>query len=228
MAMVEPNNTMYCYHFDATGHTVALTDTTKAIVNAYAYTPFGTIANQQEAVPQPFKFVGQCGVMTEDNGWYYMRVRFYDPATHRFISEDPLSSEIANKVSDGEETIINIVQLTKFNWDELYIFKPYCTSDIIHETTKKQFLESNEIPMGVPEGGTFLVFMKKGEIVKYFIHPRVYGDFSDFKGDYLLVTPTTANFIVMHEGYSLHCKWYKLCHIESSVDSLDHQHGIEP
>nr|WP_320194132.1 RHS repeat-associated core domain-containing protein [uncultured Desulfobacter sp.] len=90
LAMVEPAGTLYCYHFDATGHTVALTDNTKTIVNAYAYTPFGTIANQQENVVQPFKFVGQYGVMAEDNGWYYMRARYYDPAMGRFISEDPL------------------------------------------------------------------------------------------------------------------------------------------
>ncbi len=90
LAMVEPAGTMYCYHFDATGHTVALTDNTKTIVNSYAYTPFGTIANQQENVVQPFKFVGQYGVMAEDNGWYYMRARYYDPAMGRFISEDPL------------------------------------------------------------------------------------------------------------------------------------------
>ncbi len=90
LAMVDTANTMYCYHFDATGHTVALTDSTKAIVNAYAYTPFGIIANQTQTINQPFKFVGQYGVMAEDNGWYYMRARYYDPETGRFISEDPL------------------------------------------------------------------------------------------------------------------------------------------
>jgi RHS repeat-associated protein len=58
-------------------------------VNKYAYTPFGGIANQQEAVAQPFKFVGQYGVMAEPNGLYYMRARYYDPSVGRFISEDP-------------------------------------------------------------------------------------------------------------------------------------------
>nr|NJM04296.1 RHS repeat-associated core domain-containing protein [Desulfobacula sp.] len=75
---------------DATGHTAALTDAGKTIVNAYAYTPFGVIGKQQETISQPFKFVGQYGVMAEDNGWYYMRARYYDPAVGRFISEDPL------------------------------------------------------------------------------------------------------------------------------------------
>jgi RHS repeat-associated protein len=34
--------------------------------------------------------VGQYGVMTEPNGWYYMRARYYDPNVGRFISEDPM------------------------------------------------------------------------------------------------------------------------------------------
>ena len=60
------------------------------MVNQYAYTPFGILANEVETTPQPFKFVGQYGVMTEPNGFYYMRARYYDPQVGRFISEDPI------------------------------------------------------------------------------------------------------------------------------------------
>jgi len=42
---------------------------------------------------QPFKFVGQFGVMQEPNGFYYMRARYYDPKVGRFISEDPIGFE---------------------------------------------------------------------------------------------------------------------------------------
>ncbi len=80
----------YCYHFNGTGSTVAITDMTQAVVNSYAYDPFGQILGQQETVPQPFKYVGQYGVMAEPNGLYYMRARYYDPSVGRFISEDPL------------------------------------------------------------------------------------------------------------------------------------------
>ncbi len=52
-------------------------------------TPFGKIANQVEAVAQPFKYAGKFGVMAEPNGNYYMRTRYYDPSVGRFISEDP-------------------------------------------------------------------------------------------------------------------------------------------
>jgi RHS repeat-associated protein len=67
-----------------------MTDQNQTMVNKYAYDPFGNIANQVEAVTQPFKFVGQYGVMTEPNGFYYMRARYYDPEVGRFISEDPI------------------------------------------------------------------------------------------------------------------------------------------
>ncbi len=91
LAMVTASNDLYCYHFDATGNTVALTNGAGAVVNKYAYTPFGTLSgNSIENIYQPFKFVGQYGVMAEPNGLYYMRARYYDPNVGRFISEDPI------------------------------------------------------------------------------------------------------------------------------------------
>jgi RHS repeat-associated protein len=80
----------YCHHFNANGNTSALTDMNQNIVNSYAYDPFGQILAQQETVAQPFKYVGQYGVMAEPNGLYYMRARYYDPSVGRFVSEDPL------------------------------------------------------------------------------------------------------------------------------------------
>ena len=88
---------VYCYHFNPVGSTVAITDGAQNIVSAYSYDPFGNIAASQENMNgtqprlagQPFKFVGQFGVMTEPSGFYYMRARYYDPQVGRFISEDP-------------------------------------------------------------------------------------------------------------------------------------------
>ena len=83
------DNEIYCYHFDGTGNTIALTDSLKRTVSGYAYDTFGTIVDQTEWLPQPFKFAGQFGVMAEPSGLYYMRARYYDPLVGRFISEDP-------------------------------------------------------------------------------------------------------------------------------------------
>ncbi len=84
-----PTAQLYTYHYNGIGSTVAITDAAKTIVNKYFYSPFGQLTNQIETIPQPFKYAGRYGVMREPNNLYYMRARYYDADTGRFISEDP-------------------------------------------------------------------------------------------------------------------------------------------
>ena len=90
LAMVTPGGQTYTYHYNGIGSTTAITDQAQNIVNMYAYTPFGQLIDERETIEQPFKYVGADGVMTESNGFYYMRARYYDPQIGRFISEDPI------------------------------------------------------------------------------------------------------------------------------------------
>jgi len=83
----------YYYHYNFTGHTVAMTDANGDIVNRYAYTPFGVLSAKTEAVPNPFRYVGRFGVMDDDNGLLYMRARYYDPDLGRFLTKDPIGFE---------------------------------------------------------------------------------------------------------------------------------------
>ena len=75
-----------------TGSTLALTDTTGAVTDAYSYTPFGTLLRQDGNSTQPFTFVGKWGVRQEGSSGtiYHMRARYYDAVTERFISREPL------------------------------------------------------------------------------------------------------------------------------------------
>ncbi|WP_297292870.1 RHS repeat-associated core domain-containing protein, partial [Oceanicoccus sp.] len=90
LAMVTPAGQTYTYHYNAIGNTIAITDQGQNMVNKYVYTPFGRLANEEEAFTQPFKFVGRHGIMSEPDGLHYMRARYYDAETGRFISEDPI------------------------------------------------------------------------------------------------------------------------------------------
>lgn len=79
------------YAFDMLGSTAAMTDATGAAVNEYAYNPFGGAIYKSETVDNMFEFVGEYGVATDQNdALISMRARWYDPATGRFVSEDPL------------------------------------------------------------------------------------------------------------------------------------------
>src|SRR3989337_3487390 len=90
ISKVTPQGAAYYYHYDNLGSTVAMTDSSGNIINKYAYDAFGKVLSQVEGVANPFKYVGAFGVMDEGSGLLYMRARYYDPATGRFISKDPI------------------------------------------------------------------------------------------------------------------------------------------
>ncbi len=82
-------NKAYFYHFDHAGSTLALTDISGAVTDSYAYLPYGKLLKHEGTNPQPFTFIGKWGVRQE-GGLYQMKLRYYDPATARFLSRDRL------------------------------------------------------------------------------------------------------------------------------------------
>ncbi|MBI3416000.1 MAG: hypothetical protein HY043_11930 [Verrucomicrobia bacterium] len=89
-------NTVYYFHFDRVGSTLALTSGAGAVTDAYAYTPYGVLLARTGANPQPFTYVGAFGVRSEPAAnLFQMRARYYDPASARFLSRDPLWPNLA-------------------------------------------------------------------------------------------------------------------------------------
>ncbi len=82
------------YHFDRIGSTLALTDASGAVTDAYAYDPFGAMVGHTGKSAQPFTFVGGWGVRQENATLYQMRARYYDATTQRFLSRDPIWPQI--------------------------------------------------------------------------------------------------------------------------------------
>jgi RHS repeat-associated protein len=72
---------------DALGSTVALTDTAGAVQTSYTYEPFGVTGSTGAATPNVLDYTGREG---DPTGLKYYRARYYHPALHRFISEDPI------------------------------------------------------------------------------------------------------------------------------------------
>ncbi len=95
---INADSSLYTYHFDATGNTIALSDTDQNLVNKYAYLPYG-VAAKSETVDNSFEFAGQFGVMTQGNGLLFMRERFYHPGIKRFLSPDKIWGTIDEPLS---------------------------------------------------------------------------------------------------------------------------------
>ncbi|MBD1999288.1 putative Ig domain-containing protein [Leptolyngbya sp. FACHB-541] len=87
---VDGINSAAYYDADALGSTVGLTGSNGNYLNRYSYLPFGEELTKIETVANPFEYVGQWGVMDEGNGLEFMRARFYDAGTGKFLSSDPL------------------------------------------------------------------------------------------------------------------------------------------
>jgi RHS repeat-associated protein len=90
----EQNGEYLSYHFDFRGSTVALTDENAQITEQFQYSPYGLLLSGDASIT-PFLFNGKYGVMTDSNGLYYMRARYYHPEMRRFVNQDVLRGRVA-------------------------------------------------------------------------------------------------------------------------------------
>ncbi|MBL7163451.1 MAG: RHS repeat protein [Anaerolineales bacterium] len=90
-------NSVGFYHFDQVGSTLALTDESGQVSDAYAYDPYGVLLAHQGQNEQPFTFVGAWGVRQEgsDGNLYHMRARYYDARSGRFLSREVLWPQLS-------------------------------------------------------------------------------------------------------------------------------------
>ena len=74
------------YHYDGQGSTRVLTDFTQAVTDSYTYDAFGILLNRQGLTPNNYLYTGE---QYDGNiGFYYLRARYMNPTTGRFITRD--------------------------------------------------------------------------------------------------------------------------------------------
>jgi len=77
------------FHTDGLGSATELSDATGAVAGARAYDAYGRIVQETgAAIAQPYAFTGR--EFDAESALYFYRARYYDPASGRFLSEDPL------------------------------------------------------------------------------------------------------------------------------------------
>ncbi len=85
------SDTTSFYHHDALGSTLALTDANENITDTYRYHAFGKSLTSTGNTVNNLRFVGNLGYYNESAlALQYLRARYYQPSTGRFISRDPV------------------------------------------------------------------------------------------------------------------------------------------
>ncbi|RFB33046.1 toxin C-terminal domain-containing protein [Brevibacillus sp. VP] len=82
------------YHTDMRGSTTMLSDWSGRVTDRYSYGVYGELEQHDGTTSQPFCYNGRDGVMTDPNGLYYMRARYYHPGLKRFLNRDILAGDV--------------------------------------------------------------------------------------------------------------------------------------
>ena len=85
------------YHTDGLGSVRALSDSSGLVVQVYRYDEYGMALVSEGSIDQPFRYTGE--QTDEATGLVYLRARYYDVQTGRFVSRDTLPGKIRNTAS---------------------------------------------------------------------------------------------------------------------------------
>jgi RHS repeat-associated protein len=82
------------YGYDGGSNVRQLTSSAGAVTDTYEYDAFGNSFTKQGTTPNNYLYRGE--QYDSDLGLYYLRARYYNPLTGRFMSRDPLDGQAAD------------------------------------------------------------------------------------------------------------------------------------
>jgi len=94
IAQVQSDGSRRYYHTDGLGSTRVLSNDTGQGVGSVAYDAFGAVRSQTDGGGNPFTFAGEQS--DDELSLIYLRARYYDPTTGRFISRDPFAGAVTD------------------------------------------------------------------------------------------------------------------------------------
>lgn len=119
---------------------------------------------------------------------------------YRYAATGEVGRALKRELRDKQSKEIAIAKLTKFEWDELFLFGPYTpTSEVckvltISQTDCASLIKSES----TDDGEMLMVFRQNGKIVHTEMHIRWHGDFTPVPTEPL--TPASAIFTVSVDG----------------------------
>jgi hypothetical protein len=119
---------------------------------------------------------------------------------YRYLKSGEVGWALKVELRDRKSTRVELAKLTKFEWDEVFVFDPYAPTS---EVCKRLQLPLAECASAIAiestdDGEMLLVFRLKGKVVHTEMHIRWHGDFTSAPQQPL--TPQAAVFAVVVEG----------------------------
>lgn len=87
LAMLRSATTSF-YHADGLGSVTSLSNGAGSLAQTYTFDSFGKQTASSGSLTNPFQYAGR--EFDAESSLYFMRARYFDPQTGRFISEDPI------------------------------------------------------------------------------------------------------------------------------------------
>ena len=88
MAAIDGSDAPTYFSYDGLGSTTDLTDENADVIATWSYDVFGAVRASTGSSDQVFRFTGE--QEDADTGLYFLRARYMDPESGRFISRDPI------------------------------------------------------------------------------------------------------------------------------------------
>ena len=82
------------YGYDGGGNVRLLTDASGTVTDTYEYDAFGDLINSTGNTPSNYLYRGE--QFDPDLGLYYLRARYYNPVTGRFLTRDPEPGDLSD------------------------------------------------------------------------------------------------------------------------------------
>jgi RHS repeat-associated protein len=107
IASTDASGNQIYFSYDGLGSTTDLTNGAGAVTDTYSYDVFGAVRARTGSSSSVWKFTGeQEDGAAGDTSYYFLRARYYDVATGRFVSRDPLELDQRYGYASGNPVLM--------------------------------------------------------------------------------------------------------------------------
>lgn len=169
----------YFYHAYGLGSVVAISDSSKAVVQRYTYESFGMLTASSSGFENPYTYTGR--EWDKELGLYYYRARYYDPMEGRFVSKDPIG------FAGGNVNLFSYVANSPTGWVDPWGYFPWHGNWGGPDWTAGQNkswndfspAEKNRIRVAIEQGLDRKIIPLDAQDTLYMSHDIAYGDCRD-------------------------------------------------